>query len=131
MTNFYGIFKCCWLKNTFKHTAWYALAIWLGTMNVANAGTGDETLPMSLDEAFNSGGVYILSNDIVIKSKIVVSSNNGIEIQLNDYNISAADAAAIIRRTGIDYFGFYVSACRAFHTIALLRSIVCSLTYKI
>lgn len=66
MTNFYGIFKCCWLKNTFKHTSWYALAIWLGTMNVANAGTGDETLPMSLDEAFNSGGVYILSSDIVI-----------------------------------------------------------------
>ena len=99
MTNFYGIFKCCWLKNTFKHTAWYALAIWFGAMNVANAGTGDETLPMpmpmSLDEAFNSGGVYILSNDIVINSKIVVSSNNGIEIQLNDYNISAAldDAA--------------------------------------
>ena len=94
MTNFYGIFKCCWLKNTFKHTSWYALAIWLGTMNVANAGTGDEMLPRSLDEAFNSGGVYILSNDIVINSKIVVSSNNGIEIQLNDYNISAADAAA-------------------------------------
>ena len=90
MTNFYGIFKCCWLKNTFEHTSWYALAIWLGTMNVANAGTGDETLPMSLDEAFNSGGVYILSSDIVINSKIVVSSNNGIEIQLNDYNISAA-----------------------------------------
>ncbi len=90
MTNFYGIFKCCWLKNTFKHTSWYALAIWLGTMNVANAGTGDETLPMSLDEAFNSGGVYILSSDIDINSKIVVSSNNGIEIQLNDYNISAA-----------------------------------------
>lgn len=90
MTNFYGIFKCCWLKNTFEHTSWYALAIWLGTMNVANAGTGDETLPMSLDEVFNSGGVYILSNDIVINSKIVVSSNNGIEIQLNDYNISAA-----------------------------------------
>ena len=90
MTNFYSIFKCCWLKNTFKHTSWYALAIWLGTMNVANAGTGDETLPMSLDEAFNSGGVYILSNNIDINSKIVVSSNNGIEIQLNDYNISAA-----------------------------------------
>ena len=90
MTNFYGIFKCCWLKNTFKHTAWYALAIWLGTMNVANAGTGDEMLPRSLDEAFNSGGVYILPHDIVINSKIVVSSNNGIEIQLNDYNISAA-----------------------------------------
>ncbi len=94
MTNFYGIFKCCWLKNTFEHTSWYALAIWLGTMNVANAGTGDEMLPRSLDEAFNSGGVYILSSDIVINSKIVVSSNNGIEIQLNDYNISAADAAA-------------------------------------
>lgn len=90
MTNFYGIFKCCWLKNTFEHTLWYALAIWLGTMNVANAGTGDEMLPRSLDEAFNSGGVYILSSDIVINSKIVVSSNNGIEIQLNDYNISAA-----------------------------------------
>lgn len=90
MTNFYGIFKCCWLKNTFEHTSWYALAIWLGTMNVANAGTGDETLPRSLDEAFNSGGVYILSSDIDINSKIVVSSNNGIEIQLNDYNISAA-----------------------------------------
>ena len=90
MTNFYGIFKCCWLKNTFEHTSWYALAIWLGTMNVANAGTGDEMLPRSLDEAFNSGGVYILSSDIVINSKIVVSSNNGIEIQLNDYNISAA-----------------------------------------
>ncbi len=99
VTNFYGIFKCCWLKNTFKHTAWYALAIWFGAMNVANAGTGDETLPMpmpmSLDEAFNSGGIYILPHDIVINSKIVVSSNNGIEIQLNDYNISAAldDAA--------------------------------------
>ena len=90
MTNFYGIFKCCWLKNTFEHTSWYALAIWLGTMNVANADTEGEMLPMSLDEAFNSGGIYILSNDIVINSKIVVSSNNGIEIQLNDYNISAA-----------------------------------------
>ncbi len=52
-------------------------------------------LPRSLDEAFNSGGVYILPHDIVINSKIIVSSNNGIEIQLNDYNISAAldDAA--------------------------------------
>lgn len=90
MTNFYGIFKCCWLKNTFKHMVWYALAIWLGTMNVANADTEGEMLPRSLDEAFNSGGVYILPHDIVINSKIVVSSNNGIEIQLNDYNISAA-----------------------------------------
>lgn len=90
MTNFYGIFKCCWLKNTFKHMVWYALAIWLGTMNVANADTEGEMLPRSLDEAFNSGGIYILPHDIVINSKIVVSSNNGIEIQLNDYNISAA-----------------------------------------
>ena len=90
MTNFYGIFKCCWLKNTFKHTSWYVLAIWLSTMNVANADTEGEMLPRSLDEAFNSGGIYILPHDIVINSKIVVSSNNGIEIQLNDYNISAA-----------------------------------------
>lgn len=89
VTNFYGIFKCCWLKNTFEHTVWYALAIWLGAMNAANAGTGDETLSRSLDEAFNSGGVYILPNDIVINSKIVVRQNSSIEIQLNDYNISA------------------------------------------
>ena len=95
VTNFYGIFKCCWLKNTFKHTVWYMPTIWLVTMNAANAGTGDETLPRSLDETFNSGGVYILPHDIVINSKIVVSSNNGIEIRLNNYNISAAldDAA--------------------------------------
>ena len=95
VTNFYGIFKCCWLKNTFKHMVWYMPAIWFGAMNVANAGTEGEMLPRSLDEAFNSGGVYILPHDIVINSKIVVSSNNGIEIQLNDYNISAAldDAA--------------------------------------
>lgn len=90
VANFYGIFKCCWLKNTFEHTVWYALAIWLVTMNAASADTEGEMLPMSLDEAFNSGGVYILPHDIVINSKIVVSSNNGIEIQLNDYNISAA-----------------------------------------
>lgn len=95
MTNFYGIFKCCWLKNTFKHTSWYVLAIWLSTMNVANADTEGEMLPRSLDEAFNSGGIYILPHDIVINSKIVVSSNNGIEIQLNDYNISAAPDYAV------------------------------------
>lgn len=95
VANFYGIFKCCWLKNTFEHTVWYALAILLSTMNAANADTEGEILPRSLDEAFNSGGIYILPHDIVINSEIVVSSNNGIEIQLNDYNISAAldDAA--------------------------------------
>lgn len=95
ITNFYGIFKYCWLKNTFLHTVGYVLAIWLSTMNFANAGTYGETLPRSLDEAFNLGGVYILPHDIVINSKIVISQNNGIEIQLNDYNISAVldDAA--------------------------------------
>lgn len=89
VTNFYGIFKCCWLKNTFEHTVWYALAIWLGAMNAANAGTGDETLPRYSVEAFNSGVIHILPNDIVINSKIVVSQNSSIEIQLNNYNISA------------------------------------------
>lgn len=89
VTNFYGIFKCCWLKNTFEHTVWYALAIWLGAMNAANAGTGDETLPRYSGEAFNSGVIHILPNDIVINSKIVVSQNSSIEIQLNNYNISA------------------------------------------
>lgn len=89
VTNFYGIFKCCWLKNTFEHTVWYALAIWFGAMNAANAGTGDETLPRYSGEAFNSGVIHILPNDIVINSKIVVSQNSSIEIQLNNYNISA------------------------------------------
>ena len=89
VTNFYGIFKCCWLKNTFEHTVWYALAIWLGAMNAANAGTGDKTLPRYSGEAFNSGVIHILPNDIVINSKIVVSQNSSIEIQLNNYNISA------------------------------------------
>lgn len=89
VTNFYGIFKCCWLKNTFEHTVLYALAIWFGAMNAANAGTGDETLPRYSGEAFNSGVIHILPNDIVINSKIVVSQNSSIEIQLNNYNISA------------------------------------------
>lgn len=89
VTNFYGIFKCCWLKNTFKHTVLYALAIWFGAMNAANAGTGDETLPRYSGEAFNSGVIHILPNDIVINSKIVVNQNSSIEIQLNNYNISA------------------------------------------
>ena len=89
VTNFYGIFKCCWLKNTFEHTVWYALAIWLGAMNAANAGTGDEMLPRYSGEAFNSGVIHILPSDIVINSKIVVSQNSSIEIQLNNYNISA------------------------------------------
>lgn len=95
VTNFYGIFKCCWLKNTFEHTVLYALAIWFGAMNAANAGTGDETLPRYSGEAFNSGVIHILPNDIVINSKIVVSQNSSIEIQLNNYNISAElDATA-------------------------------------
>ena len=89
VTNFYGIFKCCWLKNNFEHTVWYALAIWFGAMNAANAGTGDETLPRYSGEAFNSGVIHILPSDIVINSKIVVSQNSSIEIQLNNYNISA------------------------------------------
>ncbi len=89
VTNFYGIFKCCWLKNTFEHTVLYALAIWFGAMNAANAGTGDETLPRYSGEAFNSGVIHILPSDIVINSKIVVSQNSSIEIQLNNYNISA------------------------------------------
>lgn len=89
VTNFYGIFKCCWLKNNFKHTVLYALAIWFGAMNAANAGTGDETLPRYSGEAFNSGVIHILPNDIVINSKIVVNQNSSIEIQLNNYNISA------------------------------------------
>lgn len=89
VTNFYGIFKCCWLKNTFEHTVWYGLAIWLSAMNAANAGTGDETLPRYSGEAFNSGVIHILPSDIVINSKIVVSQNSSIEIQLNNYNISA------------------------------------------
>ena len=89
VTNFYGIFKCCWLKNTFEHTVWYALAIWFGAMNAANAGTGDEMLPRYSGEAFNSGVIHILPSDIVINSKIVVSQNSSIEIQLNNYNISA------------------------------------------
>lgn len=89
VTNFYGIFKGCWLKNTFEHTVLYALAIWFGAMNAANAGTGDETLPRYSGEAFNSGVIHILPSDIVINSKIVVSQNSSIEIQLNNYNISA------------------------------------------
>lgn len=89
VTNFYGIFKCCWLKNTFEHTVLYALAIWFGAMNAANAGTGDETLPRYSGEAFNSGVIHVLPSDIVINSKIVVSQNSSIEIQLNNYNISA------------------------------------------
>lgn len=89
VTNFYGIFKCCWLKNTFEHMVLYALAIWFGAMNAANAGTGDETLPRYSGEAFNSGVIHILPSDIVINSKIVVSQNSSIEIQLNNYNISA------------------------------------------
>lgn len=89
VTNFYGIFKCCWLKNTFEHTVLYALAIWFGAMNAVNAGTGDETLPRYSGEAFNSGVIHILPSDIVINSKIVVSQNSSIEIQLNNYNISA------------------------------------------
>lgn len=89
VTNFYGIFKCCWLKDTFEHTVLYALAIWFGAMNAANAGTGDETLPRYSGEAFNSGVIHILPSDIVINSKIVVSQNSSIEIQLNNYNISA------------------------------------------
>lgn len=89
VTIFYGIFKCCWLKNNFKHTVLCALAIWFGAINAANAGTGDETLPRYSGEAFNSGVIHILPNDIVINSKIVVSQNSSIEIQLNNYNISA------------------------------------------
>lgn len=89
VTIFYGSFKCCWLKNNFKHTVLCALAIWFGAMNAANAGTGDETLPRYSGEAFNSGVIHILPNDIVINSKIVVSQNSSIEIQLNNYNISA------------------------------------------
>ena len=75
--------------NNFEHTVFYALAIWFGAMNAANAGTGDETLPRYSGEAFNSGVIHILPSDIVINSKIVVSQNSSIEIQLNNYNISA------------------------------------------
>ena len=75
--------------NNFEHTVLYALAIWFGAMNAANAGTGDETLPRYSGEAFNSGVIHILPSDIVINSKIVVSQNSSIEIQLNNYNISA------------------------------------------
>lgn len=89
VTIFYGSFKCCWLKNNFKHTVLCALAIWFGAMNAANAGTGDEKLPRYSGEAFNSGVIHILPNDIVINSKIVVNQNSSIEIQLNNYNISA------------------------------------------
>lgn len=89
VTNFYGIFKCCWLKNNCEHTVLCALAIWFCAMNAANAGTGDEKLPRYSGEAFNSGVIHILPNDIVINSKIVVNQNSSIEIQLNNYNISA------------------------------------------
>ena len=57
--------------NNFEHTVLYALAIWFGAMNAANAGTGDETLPRYSGEAFNSGVIHILPSDIVINSKIV------------------------------------------------------------
>ena len=94
MSILYSILGCSILKNIFYKCFQYIIAfiliLSLCFSRIAKADDYGAVSVADLSDTFEAGGIYILPNDTVLTSQITAGQTNGIEIQLNDYNISAA-----------------------------------------